>query len=213
MGTPVKKMVLNKDSSILGSKGDVSASLVADHHDIRIDLFKFPPELRNIIYDKILEEGDLTVLLASRKVHQELVAPIALLKTFRVYFGSAWHPPVSVPLGSKATVMVQNLTVTIKRCGLENGRKPRPWKKNLLEYFGGLSQFTRASCTITLDYGEKGWLTHRCVNGMLFTSFKTLTCFRTLTLKMIYEADTPRNEAAARAKGVTSWWHRNKFQI
>ena len=138
-------MVLNKDSSILGSKGDVSASLVADHHDIRIDLFKFPPELRNITYDKILEEGDLTVLLASRKVLQELVAPIAQLKTFRVYFGSAWHRPVSVPLGSQATMMVQNLTVTIKRYRLENGRNPRPWKRNLLEHFGGQSQFTRAS--------------------------------------------------------------------
>ena len=206
-------MVLNKDSSILGSKGDVSASLVADHHDIRIDLFKFPLELRNMIYENILEEGDLTVLLASRKVHQELVAPIAKLKTFRVYFGSAWYRPISVPLGSKATMMVQNLTVAIKQCGLENGRKPRRWKTNLLEHFGGRSQFTRASCTIILDYGKNGWLTHRCVNGLLFDSLKTLTCFQTLTFKMIYEADTPRNEAAARAKGVTSWWHRNKFEI
>ena len=206
-------MVLDKDSSILGSKGDVSASLVADHHDIRVDLFKFPPEVRNIIYDKILEEGDFTVLLASRKVHQELVAPIALLKTFRVYFGSAWHPPVSVPLGSKATVMVQNLTVTIKRCGLDNGRNPPSWEKESPRTFWRAVSIHARFMHNHSRLRRKGWLTHRCANGMLFTSLKTLICFRTLTLKMIYEADTPRNEAAARAKGVTSWWHRNKFQI
>ena len=33
-GTPIKTMVLNKESSVLGHAGEVSNFLVADHHDV-----------------------------------------------------------------------------------------------------------------------------------------------------------------------------------
>lgn len=142
-------------------------------------LLDLPAEVRNSIYDHVVDFGEMHLFSTSKLIRQE-----GLPRSFNVYFGYADRPCALPPKHATATPLIQNVELHINL----GGARQRSYDCKLVECFGG-SHIARKSCAVLLDYGTAGYLSFDCARSSLFGALRTLTGFKDLTVRLVFGSD------------------------
>ena len=163
-------------------------------NDGTFPLLKIPPELRALIYELLIQAGDLSILRVSKLVSKEAVHHLSKVGILRVKLGQLTISNVTVALTAKMTLSgVLTLTAPdyIQHLDLCFNIVRRPWisiDTQLIECFSG-SQISRRSCKITILFGLLGATPCSMKESQTYPVIATLTGFKNLTLKLAYRKD------------------------
>lgn len=159
--------------------------------DRTFSFLKLPPELRAMIYELLIQAGDLSILTVSKLISKEAVHRLSKVGILRVKLGTLTISNVTVALTAKMTLSgVLTLTAPdyIQHLDLCIDIVRRPWiaiDTKLIECFSG-SQIPRRSCKVTMFFGILGATPYSMKVTQTYPVIATLTGFQRLTLKLAY---------------------------
>lgn len=162
--------------------------------DETFSFLKLPTELRAMIYELLIQAGDLSILTVSKLVSKEAVHHLSKVGILRVKLGTLAISNVTVALTAKMTLSgVLTLTAPdyIQHLDLGFDIVRRPWigiDTQLIECFSG-SQIPRRSCKVTMYFGILGATPYSMKESQTYPVIATLTGFQELTLKLAYRKD------------------------
>ena len=152
-------------------------------------LLNLPPELRIIVYEFLIQAGDLSILSVSKLISREAITLLSKVAILRINLSRPVIDQISLPLSDKVTPSgfftllapdhIQHLDL---RLNMVKDWKP-PVDANFILLFSG-NTIARKSCNITIECG----LFQLC--GELLESYKpykmiaTLSGFEVLTLRL-----------------------------
>ena len=169
--------------------------VAADFPMAKESLLKLPTEVREMIYEPLIEAGDLSILRVSKIIKQDAVPLLAKVATIRINLETPNISRVAIPLTARITFSgILTLTAPdyIQNVDLRIDipiRRPYFRNKEVILCFSG-NQVPRKSCKITFNPGVHNpaeRLLGEDVNEIV-TLVATLPGFRTLTLKLGFEA-------------------------
>ena len=158
-------------------------------------LLKLPPELRAMIFEPLIQAGDLSILRVSKLINQESVSLLSKVAIFRINnLKRGTNGRMTVAVAAKITLSgeltlwapdhIQNIDVC-----LDMVRRPTfPVNTKLLQYFSG-NQVPRRSCKITILFGILGAVPKPVGANKTYQVISSLTGFSSLTLKLEYYED------------------------
>lgn len=149
-------------------------------------LLKLPPELRHIVYEPLIQAGDLSILRVSKLISQEAALFLPKAGTFRIGIDREVDRRTNNPLTSFtllcrhpmiAPPCIQNLDMRINLVHLRR----LVVDKRIITYFSG-NEIARRSCKITILVRPHGLNIKR----LIYRDIASLTGFKVLTLKVEY---------------------------
>ena len=157
-------------------------------------LLKLPPELRAIVFEPLIQAGDLGILRVSKLINQEAVSLLSKVAVLRINSNRRINRQMTIALTAKITLYgdltlaapdyIQNLEIC-----LDMVRRPGfPVNTKLIHYFMG-NQIPRRSCKITILFGVLGPVPKPLEENTTYRVIANLTGFRSLTLKFEYYDD------------------------
>ena len=167
---------------------------------------RLPPELRVMIYEPLIQAGDLGLLRVSKLVNQEAVAYLKKVAILRVYLGRPVISRVALPLTAKITLYgilkltapdyIQHLELRIELT------TPSRFTidAKLIQCFTG-KEVARKTCKITIRFGKLGPNPPRIAENEVYRGIAALTGFEVLVLKLVYRADTAYLASLRRRNG------------
>ena len=170
-------------------------------------LLKLPPELRTMIFEPLIQAGDLSILRVSKLINQEAVSLLKKVAILRMNLNTRDVYETTMTLTAKMTPYgdltytapdyIQNLDIC-----LNHVRWTGPQViTRLLEYFSG-NQIARRSCKITMFFPYCGPLLKLPHKSAVYRVIAGLTGFRFLTLKLVYYINEPYETAVLRHKNA-----------
>ena len=166
-------------------------------------LLKLPPELRAIIFEPLIQAGDLSILRVSKLINQEASSLVKKVAILRINLNRRINRQMTIDLTAKITLYghltltapdyIQNLDICLdmlRRPGL-------PVNTKLIPYFSG-NQIARRSCRITILFGILGPVPKPLEENTTYRVIASLTGFRSLTLKLVYYEDEKYEAAMLR---------------
>ena len=166
-------------------------------------LLKLPPELRAIVFEPLIQNGDLSILRVSKLINQETVSLLSKIAILRINLNRQANRQITITLTAKIT-LYGNLTLTapdyiqnLDIC-LDMLRRPGfPVNTKLIQYFSG-KQIARRSCKITILFGILGPVPKPLRENTTYRVIASLTGFKSLTLKLEYYEDEKYEAAMLR---------------
>ena len=167
-------------------------------------LLKLPPELRALIFEPLIQAGDLSILRVSKLINQEAVSLLSKGAIFRINnLKKGTNDRMTIAVAAKITLSgeltlsapdyIQNIDVC-----LDMVRRPGfPVNTKLLQYFSG-NQVARRSCKITILFGVLGAVPKPVGENKTYQVISSLTGFSFLTLKLEYYEDKEYEAAMLR---------------
>ena len=153
----------------------------------------FPPEIRDVVYENLIQIGHLGILRVSKLVYQEAISFMPKVASHRVDLGEWTFKPWNVALVNltrlhgqyiSAPHFIQNLDITLNIVRRTDGYVDR----GIINLFSG-DQIARKSCHITILYGLFGPLLRAPEDDDAYKLIAKLIGFKTLTLKLEYRKD------------------------
>ena len=154
-------------------------------------LLELPPELRAIIFEPLIQAGDLSILRVSKFINQEAVSLLKKVAILRINKKRPGMHQTTIALTAKITEYgdltwtapdyIQNLDICfdiVRRSGFRVN-------KEFIRYFAG-NQIARRSCKITILFGFLGPVPNPLEEDTTYRVIASLTGFRFLTLKFEY---------------------------
>ena len=170
-------------------------------------LLKLPPELRTIIFEPLIQAGDLSILRVSKLMNQEAVLLLNKVAILRLDIsGSAIYQTettiavtAKIDLCGRLTLTgpdyIQNLDICLtvdRHCGLGLNTK-------FVKYFSG-NQIARRSCNIKIFFGLTGPFPHPIHRSTNYKVIASLSGYRFLTLKLVHFVNETYEAAVLRSK-------------
>lgn len=167
-------------------------------------LLKLPPELRAMIFEPLIQAGDLSILRVSKLINQEAVSLLSKVAILRINnLNRRTNGQMTIALAAQITLYgdltlmapdyIQNLDICldmVRRPGL-------PVNTKLVQYFSG-NQIARRSCKITILFGILGAVPKPLGENTTYRVIASLTGFKSLTLKLEYYEDEEYEAAMLR---------------
>ena len=168
-------------------------------------LLKLPPEVRAIVFEPLIQAGDLSILRVSKLIGQEAAFFVPKLGTFRIDQGSRGFSRATIALAEMTllrdhTMMapshIQNLDIRLDPLG-------HTWSyiySALIAYFSG-NEIARRSCEITILIGLHGPGVQPPDECAIYRLIASLTGFKTLTLKFKSRKNEDREAEISKSNG------------
>ena len=172
----------------------VASALSASHPDTLatskpFPFLKLPPELRDMIYEPLIQTGDLSILRVSKFVNKDALPYLSKAATFRITLGGRKHKRIIIPqitgvfISGNMTLLapdcIQNLDI---RLDIASRAIPNI-DTQFLKMFSG-KEISRKTCNITVKFGILGPVRHLLAKDEFYSVVSTLTGFETLTLRL-----------------------------
>ena len=157
-------------------------------------LLELPPELRAIVFELLIQAGDLSILRVSKLISQEAVSLLSKVGILRINLDKQIKRHMTIALTAKTTLYgeltlaapdyIQNLDICLN---LVPG-PDIPVNTTLIQYFKG-RRIARRSCKITILFGIQGPATNPLEENHPYRVISSLVSFKSLTLKLKYVED------------------------
>ena len=170
-------------------------------------LLKLPPELRAMIYELLIQAGDLSILTVSKLVSKEAVHHLSKVAILRVKLGQLTSSNVIVALTAKMTlsgILTLHAPGYIQHLDLCFNIVRRPWIQldtQLVQMFSG-DQIPRRSCKIKILFGLLGATPYSMKECQTYQVIAALTGFKTLTLELAYRKDATQEASIIKRFGL-----------
>ena len=170
-------------------------------------LLKLPLELRTIIFEPLIQAGDLSILRVSKLMNQEAVLLLKKVAILRLNISGSDIYQTETTIALTATITLYgDLTLTAPEyiqnldiCLNMNRRTGPGLNTILVKYFSG-NQIARRSCKIRIFFGPTGPLREPLHKSAAYKAIASLTGFRFLTVKLVYFVNLCYEEAVLRSK-------------
>lgn len=173
----------------------------------KVQFLDLPRELRLMIYQPLIEVGDLSILRVSKLVAREVISLLSKYAVFRVNVGRRYHPLIHLDLCAGITFSgnptltapdyIQNVNFRIDMVNLVGP----DFDLKFINYFGG-DKIPRKSCIITISLNESAEVPSRLENDETYRAIANLTGFNVLVLKLECEGNGVAVAAILRRYGL-----------
>ena len=170
-------------------------------------LLKLPPELRIMIFEPLIQAGDLSILRVSKLINQEAVSLLKKVAILRMNLNRMDVYETAMTLTAKMTPYgdltytapdyIQNLDICLNHVRWTGPQVVT----RLLEYFSG-NQIARRSCKVTIFLAYCGPLLKLPHKSAVYRVIAGLTGFGFLTLKLVYYISGSYETAVLRHKNA-----------
>ena len=161
-------------------------------------LLKLPPELRAMVYEPLIEAGDLSVVRVSKLVSQEAVPLLSKVARLRISLGHPNLSPVTLDLTASITLSgrltliapdyIQHLEFHLNMPMIPLF----PVDTKLIYCFSG-NRIARKSCKITINLGTYRHIPRQLEENETYRVIAALTGFKLLTLKLENQRDAEQD--------------------
>ena len=159
-----------------------------------------PPEIRDVVYENLIQDGHLGILRVSKLISQEAISFMPKVAKHRVDLGSRTLNPCNIALINFARLhdqyvpaphFIQNLDITLNIVRRTDGyvdQGIRYVNRGIIGLFSR-DRVARRSCNITILYGIFGPLLRAPEDDDAYKLISNLVGFKNLTLKFEYRKD------------------------
>lgn len=169
-------------------------------------LLKLPPELRAMVYEPLIQAGDLSILRVTKLVSQEavpLLSKVAILRvdtehpyrsSLLLHLNAITVSPGLMTLIAPDYIQHVNLRLNLARV------TSSPIDPKLIFYFSG-NTVPRKSCTITIILGTYASIPTRLERHETYQAIAALTGFKVLSLQLERERNADHDAFLVRTYG------------